>query len=138
MTSTATIPIVNYLRLEPEPHLVANTCENCGASFFERRNACAKCASDVFVERPVPTTGTIRTFTIVAFAAAGVPVPYVAAVVDCNGVRVKGNIVNCPPDPDHVRVGMPVRLTTLNVGTDAHGTEAIGFGFEPVTAIKEG
>ena len=27
---------------------------------------------------------------------------------------------------------MKVRLTTVPVGTDAAGTEAIGFGFEPI------
>ena len=45
---------------------------------------------------------------------------------------MRGNIVNCPPDPDHVSLGMKVRLATLPVGTDAAGTEAIGFGFEPL------
>jgi hypothetical protein len=27
---------------------------------------------------------------------------------------------------------MKVRLTTFSMGTDANGTEAIGFGFEPI------
>jgi hypothetical protein len=36
------------------------------------------------------------------------------------------------PDPEHVHTGMKVRLATYPVGTDDEGTEAIGFGFEPV------
>jgi uncharacterized protein len=73
----------------------------------------------------------VRAFTIVAFAAPGVPVPFVSAVVDCDGTSVRGNIINTPPDPDHVHTGMSVRLATYSLGTDDEGTEAIGYGFEP-------
>jgi len=31
-----------------------------------------------------------------------------------------------------VKLGTQVRLTTYSLGTDDNGTEAIGFGFEPV------
>jgi len=61
-----------------------------------------------------------------------VEVPFVAGVIDCDGTSVRGNIVNCPPDPDHVHLGMAVRLTTWVVGTDAAGVEAVNYGFEPV------
>ena len=67
-----------------------------------------------------------------AAAAPGVPVPYVAAVVDCDGTSVRANLVNVEPDPEHVTLGMKVRLATQVVGTDTEGTEAIGFGFEPL------
>ena len=55
-----------------------------------------------------------------------------AAVVDCGGTSVRGNLVNVVPDPEHVSLGMKVRLTTYTVGTDTTGAEAIGFGFEPI------
>ena len=74
----------------------------------------------------------MRAFTIVSFAAPGVPVPYVAAVVDCGGTSVRANVINVEPDPEHVTLGMQVRLATELVGTDEQGTEAIGFGFEPI------
>jgi uncharacterized OB-fold protein len=67
----------------------------------------------------------------VSFAAPGIPVPYVSAVVDCDGTSVRANLVNVEPDPEHVRTGMPVRLTTFPIGTDSTGCEAVGFGFEP-------
>jgi hypothetical protein len=44
---------------------------------------------------------------------------------------VRGNVVNVEPDPEHVHTGMKLRLTTVPVGVDAAGTEAVGFGFEP-------
>ena len=66
----------------------------------------------------------------------GVPVPFVAGVIDCDGTSVRGNVVNVEPDADHVRTGMKVKLTTVPVGVDAAGTEAVGFGFEPREASR--
>ena len=134
MTDTAApaqVPIVDYLVLGDQPHLVANECTSCGARFFDRRNACAGCFGTEFTKVDVPTDGEVRSFTIVTFAAPGVPVPFVAAVVDCGGTSVRGNVINTEPDPEHVKLGMRVRLTTYSLGADDNGTEAIGFGFEP-------
>ena len=126
------IPLVDYLQLGDDPHLVANECTSCGARFFDRRNACAACEGTDFKKADVPTSGEVRAVTIVSFAAPGIPVPYVAAVVDCDGTSVKANLINVTPDPEHVTLGMKVRLATDVIGTDDNGTEAIGFGFEPL------
>jgi uncharacterized protein len=126
------IPLVEYLVLDGDPHLTANECTNCGARFFDRRNACANCAGVTFTKVPIATTGEVQAFTIVAYAAPGIPVPFVAAVVDCDGTSVRGNLVNVQPDDEHVKLGMKVKLTTFPIGTDSAGTEAIGFGFEPI------
>jgi uncharacterized OB-fold protein len=125
------IPLVDHLVLEDDPHLVAHECENCSARFFDRRNACASCSGTDFRTVDVPREGTVRTFTIVSLAAPGVPVPFVAAIVDCGGTSVRANLVNVVPAPDQVAIGMKVRLTTVPVGTDAAGVEAVGYGFEP-------
>jgi uncharacterized OB-fold protein len=128
------IPLVDYLVLDDDqPHLVAQECTNCSARFFDRRNACASCFAAEFTAVPIATEGTVRAFTIVAFAAPGVPTPFVAAVVDCDGTQVRANLINVEPDAEHVRDGMPVRLATQSIGVDSKGTEAIGFGFEPMT-----
>jgi uncharacterized protein len=126
-----TIPLVDYLVLDGDPHLIAHECENCAARFFDRRTACASCSGTSFRTVDIPREGTVRTFTIVSLAAPGVPVPFVAAVVDCGGTSVRGNLVNVDPDPDHVTLGMKVRLTVVPVGTDAAGVDAVGYGFEP-------
>ena len=127
------IPIVDYLVLDDgAPHLVAKECEQCGALYFDRRNACAKCANRSFGSRRLGTTGVVRSFAIVHQAAPGVPVPYVSSVVDLDGGGdVKTNVVNVEPDPSTVTLGMKVRLTTFTAGTDDDGTEAVAFGFEP-------
>ncbi len=126
------VPLVDYLVLDDDPHLEAHECTACGARFFDHRDACASCSGTDFTSKAIATEGVVRTFTIVSMAAPGIDVPFVASVVECDGTSVRANVVNTPPDPEHVRVGMPVRLTTFPVYTDAEGTEAIGFGFEPL------
>jgi uncharacterized protein len=125
------IPLVDYLVLGDRPHLVAHECTSCGARYFDRRNACASCEGTTFTAAEVAAEGEVRAFSIVSMAAPGIPVPFVPAIVDCKGTSVQGNVINCPPDPDHVKLGMQVRLATYSLGTDTAGTEAIGFGFEP-------
>ena len=128
----AAVPLVEYLVLGDRPHLVANQCTSCGARYFDRRNACASCFATEFTKVDIPTEGEVRSFTIVHNAAPGVEVPFVAAVVDCDGTSVRGNVINTPADPEHVTLGMKVKLATYVLGTDSAGDEAIGYGFEPV------
>jgi uncharacterized OB-fold protein len=132
------IPLVDYLVLGDEPHLLAHECSACGARYFDRRNACANCSGTAFGTVRLPKEGEVRAFTIVTFAAPGIPVPFVAAVVDCGGTSVRANLVNVRPDPDHVTLGMKVRLATYSMGPDDAGTEAVGFGFEPLNNLDSG
>jgi uncharacterized protein len=133
MTGTGTaVPHVNYLVLGDDPHLVANECTSCGARFFDRRNACAACFGTEFKPARIANEGEVRSFTIVTFAAPGVPVPFVAAVVDCGGTSVRANLVNVEPNPEHVRLGLKVRLVLTSLGTDTNGVEALSYGYEPI------
>ncbi len=131
--TVARIPLVDYLVLEDPPHLVAHECTSCGARFFDRRNACASCFSTEFRSAELPTEGALLSFTIVSFAAPGVPVPFVAGVIDLDGTTVRGNVVNTEPDTEHVTLGMKVQLTTFSIGSDDNGVEAVAFGFEPAS-----
>lgn len=130
---TERVPLVDYLVLDDQPHLRAHECVACGARFFDRRNGCASCFATEFRDAAVSTDGEVRAFTIVSHAAPGIATPFVAAVVDCGGTSVRGNLVNVEPSPSSVALGMKVRLVTYPVGTDSTGAEAIGFGFEPIT-----
>lgn len=128
------IPIVDYLVLDDgPPYLVANESTETGALYFDRRNADAKSGKAGFRRRRLADTGTVRTFTIVHRAAPGVPTPYVSAVVDLDGGGVvKANLTNVEPDPERLRSGVRVSLTTYVVGTDDEGTEAVAFAYEPL------
>jgi uncharacterized protein len=124
------IPLVDYLVLGDDPHLVAQECTECGARYFGRRNGCASCSGTEFRPFRVPSEGTLRTFTIVARAAAGIKVPFVSAIVDCAGTTTRAGIVNVKAEPGYVKFGMRLRLTTFSLGTDDAGVEAVGFGYE--------
>ncbi len=126
------IPVVDYLTLEGDPHLEANECSSCGALFFDRRNACARCGKREFGRKALATTGTLRSFTIIHRAAPNVPVPYVSSVVELDGGGVvKANLVDAGTEPEKIDLGMRVRLTTFVCGRDDEGTEAVAFAFAP-------
>jgi uncharacterized OB-fold protein len=129
------IPFVRYLSLSDDgPALVAEQCVACGARYFDRRLSCARCPGRAFEPVRLPRTGRVGSFTIVNRAAPGVRTPFVSAVVYLeDSTAVKANIIGCPPDPAHVRLGMPVQLTTFPVGVDDEGTEAVAFAFTPAS-----
>lgn len=133
------IPLVAYLSLGEHPRLTARQCRQCGARFFDRRNACASCGGQAgFDDVDLPGEGILRTFTIVNVAAPGVPVPYAAGVIDLAGTSVRANLVNTEPDPSQLRLGMKVRLSSFSMGFDRDGAEAVGFGFEPAESLETG
>jgi len=134
---TARVPIVDYLILEPAPHLRAHECVSCKARYFGRRNACASCSGTDFTDADVPTEGVLRTYTIVSYAPPPAQVPFVAAIVDCGGTTAAGRLLNITPNPENVVLGMPLRLATYSLGEDANGVEAIGYGFEPSEETDE-
>jgi uncharacterized OB-fold protein len=138
MDTLTSVPLVDYLVLGENPHLAANECADCGARFFDRRNACAACGGTAFRKADVSVTGTLRAFTIVYMAAPGINVPFVAGVIDCEGTTVRANLVNVAPAPGNVWAGMKVRLVTFPIGADSKGTQAISFGFEPVGGAGDG
>jgi uncharacterized OB-fold protein len=126
------VPYVAYLTLGSDPHLVANECTSCGALFFDRRNACASCGAGDFRLRRLSNNGVLRAFTIVHRASPDVQVPYVSGIVDLEGGGVvKANIVGIDPEPGTLSLGMKLKLTTFPFGTDATGTEAVAFAYEP-------
>jgi uncharacterized protein len=129
---TNQLPLVSYLTLSDDPQLIAEECSHCQARYFGRRNACASCFGTSFEKAKIQREGILETFTIVFQAAPGVEVPFVAGVINCGGTSVRANVVNVEPSPDHITLGMKVRLTTFSIGTDQNGVEAIGYGFEPL------
>ena len=127
------IPLVDYLVLGDQPHLVAHECTSCGARFFDRRNACASCFGTEFKhgrrrhrgrgagvhDRVVRRPG--RPGAVRGRRSSTATAPACAATS-----------INVEPDPEHVHARHEGRLATYSVGTDDDGTEAIGFGFEPI------
>lgn len=87
-------------------------CSRCATFRHVPRDLCAECGSFDWEWARSSGNGTVFTYTIVTralhpgFADA---VPYAAAVIElAEGVRILGNIVDCPPG--ELRIGMPVRV----------------------------
>jgi uncharacterized OB-fold protein len=129
---TRTVPAVDYLVLGDDPHLVAQECGSCGALYFDRRNACAKCSKTTFTRRALSNEGVVRAYTIVQRGAKSGPFTSVVVDLDGGGV-VKANLVGVT-DPDRIRPRTKVRLVTFDAGTDDEGTVAVAFGYEPIGA----
>jgi uncharacterized OB-fold protein len=129
--SVTRVPVVDYLTLDGEPHLIGHRCTSCGATFLQRHNGCASCGGRELTKADLPRTGMLRAFTIVHRGKRGDP--YVSAVVQLDdGTVVKSNLIGPGPDPDQITLGGTVELVTFPVGTDSQGTEAVAFGFQPV------
>ena len=132
MTSVSgSVPVVGYLVLDDPPFLRGQRCVACAATYVERRNGCARCGGRDFDDVPLPTSGTLRTFTVVHRGTRGEP--FVSGVVELDdGTVVKANIVDAGLEPEGLPLGKRVELVTRTAGTDEQGTEAVAFGFRPV------
>jgi uncharacterized protein len=131
------IPIVNYLDLSGRgPRLIVTRCCACQAGYLGERAVCARCEGRRFEQAGAPTTGAVRSFSIIHRAAPGIPAPFVSAIVSLDdGTAVRSNIINCLPSPESVRLGMRVELAVYPAGTDEAGVEAVAFGFAPAEAV---
>lgn len=94
-------------------------CRACNRFFFYPRPFCPTCWSEEVEFRLLAGGGTVWSYTIVRFdhgnAARLRDLPYTVALVALDeGIRVMGNIADCPPDEVHS--GMRVRLTYARVG----------------------
>ena len=131
-------PILPFLRLPEQPggkaYLVGSKCKQCGTTFLGSRMACARCFStEPMDEVQLSERGELHVFSIVHQSAPGIPVPYVAAIVDLpEGVSVRCNIEGVEPDPKHLKFGMPVEMYTEVVHTDKEGNEVVAFKFRPI------
>ena len=61
-------------------------------------------------------------------------------VVDLpEGVSVRCNLIDVEPDPEAIRFGMPVEMTTGVSQQDKQGNDVVAFYFRPVQdGLKEG
>ena len=134
------IPILPFLRLPAgeKPYLAGNKCRQCGAVYLDERMACSRCLStEAMEEVRLSDRGGLHVFSIVHQSAPGIPVPYVAAIVDLpEGVSVRCNIEGVEPDPAQLTFGMAVEMFTEKVHTDREGNDVIAFKYRPVPGGK--
>ncbi len=133
-------PIVPFLKLPDQEggkaHLQGSKCKKCGAVYLGSRMACSKCfAVDNFEAVQLSNRGEVHVFSVVHQSAPGVPVPYMAAIVDLpEGVSVRCNVegvdmVNFKPEEIF---GMPVEMYVEKIRTDREGNDVYAFKYRPV------
>ena len=130
-------PILPFLRIpedaKEKPYLVGSKCKSCGTVYLGSRMGCSRCLStEPMEEVRLSDRGELHVFSIVHQSAPGIPVPYIAAIVDLpEGVSVRANIEGVEPDPKNLKFGMPVEMYTEVVHVDKEGNEIIAFKFRP-------
>jgi uncharacterized OB-fold protein len=133
------MPMVPFLRLPDKEggkaYLTGSKCKSCGAAYLGPRLACGKCfAVGQFDDIKFSDRGILRTFSIVYQTAPGIPVPFVAAIVDLpEGTAVRCNIEGIEPEPEKLLalLGKPVEMFTDRVRADREGNDIIAFKFRP-------
>lgn len=130
-------PIVPFLKLTPEPHLLGSKC-SCGAIFIGReRLACSRCGSEgPFEQARLSTCGKVYVFSVVHQSLPGIKTPYITAVIDLpEGASVKANLLDLDPEAaekePHKLFDLPVEMTTYVSGKDREGHDVVAYAFRP-------
>ena len=131
------LPVVEWLKLPEsgDPHLEGHKCQSCGAVFLGERAICSKCgARDKMKAVRLSNSGTLYVYSIVHRSFPGIEVPYISAIVDLDGGgTVKGNLINIDPDPEKIRLGMPVEVVYKDAlgRKDREGNSYLSYFFQP-------
>ncbi|WSQ14068.1 OB-fold domain-containing protein [Streptomyces sp. NBC_01231] len=119
------------------PRLVGARCAGCGTVVFPRQDSCPRCSDGTMSGHPLPVRGRVWSWTRQAFepkppyrAPADGYQPYHVGYVDLGEVLVEARLAVSRPD---IRIGLPVRLTTVPAYRDEDGTDVVTFAFGPDT-----
>jgi hypothetical protein len=129
-------PVVSYLKIPDggDPHLEGWRCKSCAAIFLGERSTCSSCgARDQMETMELANKGELYVYSIVFRSFPGIDVPYVSAIVDLEGGgTVKGNLINIDPDPEKIKMGMPIEVIYQKAPRkDAEGNEYLTYYFQP-------
>ena len=133
------LPVVEYLKLPEggEPYLEGHKCSKCGSIFLGERKVCSNCfARDSMKSIKLSNTGKLYSYSIVFRSFPGIEVPYISAIVDLDGGgTVKGNLIDCEPDPDKISFDMPVEVIFDDAlgRKDKDGNSYISYFFKPIS-----
>ena len=97
------LPVVDYLKLPEgeDPYLEGHKCKECGSIFWVKEMSAPNCfARDSIEPVKLNNKGKLYSYSIVFRSFPGIEVPYISAIVDLDGGgTVKGNLIDCEPDP---------------------------------------
>ena len=132
------LPVVDYLKLpeDGDPYLEGHKCSSCNSIFIGERSVCSSCSSrDTMETITLGNKGKLYSYSIVFRSFPGIDVPYISAIVDLDdGGTLKGNLIECDPDPEQIKFDMPVEVVFGDAlgRKDAEGNSYISYFFKPV------
>lgn len=125
--------------------LIGGRCAACGEMEFPRKRSCRDCGSEDIGGVTLAEEGVLWSWTVQRFPPPSPPyhghaddfVPFGVGYVELPGeVIVETRLTES--DPARLRIGMPMRLTSIEV-TTAAGEQALAFAFEPVEhSVEQG
>ncbi len=135
-TAAGPLPVVPFLKIPEagDPYLEGHRCKQCEAVFLGERSVCASCgAREELSPFKLSNQGELYVYSIVHRSFPGIEVPYISAIVDLEGGgTVKGNLINIDPDPEQIKMGMPVEVVyQIAPRKDADGNEYLAYFFQP-------
>ena len=116
------------------PRLIGGKCKECGDVVFPKRALCDMCGSEEPTEEIlIGEKGILDTYTVVRVGYPGYDLPYIMALVtlpEGKDLKVLAQLEDC--DPEEVRIGMPLILTTGKIKTDlSTGKDIIAYKYRP-------
>ena len=133
------LPVVEYLKLpeDGDPYLEGHKCGDCSSIFLGEREVCSNCTARGKMDAvKLNNTGKLYSYSITFRSFPGIDVPYISAIVDLDGGgTVKGNLIDCEPDPDKIQFDMPVEVIFDDAlgRKDAEGNSYISYFFKPIS-----
>ena len=133
------LPVVEYLKLpeDGDPYLEGHKCGDCNSIFLGEREVCSNCTARGKIQ-PIKLNnkGKLYSYSITFRSFPGIDVPYISAIVDLEGGgTVKGNLIDCEPDPEKIEFDMPVEVVFDDAlgRKDAEGNSYISYFFKPIS-----
>lgn len=95
-----------------EGKLLLQFCRACNRPYHPPRPFCPSCGSREVEIKQASGRGTLHSYVISHLPAPGYEAPFTIAVVMLEeGVKVMTNIVDCPPEPEHLVLDMALEAT---------------------------
>jgi uncharacterized protein len=119
------------------PRLVGARCTGCRTVVFPRQDSCPRCSDGAMAAHVLPDSGEIWSWTVQSFPPkepyrppAEGHQPYALGYVDLGEILVEARL-DIPRRL--IRIGLPVRLTTVEAYRDEDGTQVLTFAFGPAS-----
>ena len=124
------MPIQQWRVRDRYYRLIGSKCRDCGDEFFPPVYRCKGCGSEHIVDKEMPRTGKIMTYTVLHEPLPGYEAQtplYLAVVKLENGARVLTQIVDS--QEESIRSGAKVRATVRRAMVDGESGQ-ITYGYK--------